>query len=157
MKRMILAAGTAALLLALGTAQAAPKDEVFARGKPLAEQVDLIEKDLNTNNENYAELTGEDRSKVRQALGRMRGVLDEHPDQATLPDRLKTDLYNDQQVVNTILTKAREDSRQVCVREKATGSHRATTQCMTVAQRQRAKEDAQRDLMNAQRTGHSIF
>jgi len=156
MKRVILAAGTAALLLALGTAQAAPKDEVFARNKPLAEQVDLIEKDLNTNNEIYSELTGEDRSKVRQALGRIRGVLDQYPEQAGITESAKLELYNDQQVVNTVLTKAREDSRQICTREKSTGSHRATTQCRTVAQRERDKATAQRELNAVQRGGGKL-
>ncbi|MDF2818238.1 MAG: hypothetical protein K0S73_2178 [Stenotrophomonas rhizophila] len=156
MKRVILAAGTAALLLALGAAQAAPNEEVFARNKPLAEQIQRIEVEMG-DGKTYSELRLEDRSRVREALSRMHGVLDQYPDQATLPEPSKIALFNDQQIVNTILTKAREDSRQVCVREKTTGSHRATTQCMTVAQRQRAKDDAQKNLTNAQRTGQSIF
>jgi hypothetical protein len=45
----------------------------------------------------------------------------------------------------------------VCKREKATGSNRLTSQCLTVAQRARAKEDAQRNLSNAQRTGRSLL
>ncbi|WP_315388948.1 hypothetical protein [uncultured Stenotrophomonas sp.] len=150
MKRMILAAGAAALLLALGTAQAAPKEEVFARGKPLAEQMQRIEKEMN-DGETYSELRLEDRSKVREALGRMRGVLDQYPNQHGIPEAAKLELYNDQQIVNTVLTQAREDSRQICTREKATGSNRSTTQCRTVAQRERDKANAERDLGNAQR------
>jgi hypothetical protein len=149
---MILAAGTAALTLALGTAQAAPKGEVFASGKPLAEQLQRIEIEMN-DGETYAELRLEDRSRVRGALGRMRGVLDQYPDQKSLPEASKVELYNDQQIVNTVLTQAREDSRQICTREKTTGSHRATTQCKTVAQRERDKAAAQREMNAVQRGG----
>lgn len=156
MKRVILAAGTAALLLAMGTTQAAPQAEVFTRGKPLAEQMQRIDVEMN-DGETYSELTLEDRSRVREALGRMRGVLDQYPDQATITDVAKTELYNDQQLVNTVLTKAREDSRQICTREKSTGSHRATTQCRTVAQRERDKTSAQRQLGTAQRVGHNVI
>ena len=155
MKRMILAAGIAALVLALGTAQAAPKEEVFARGKPLAEQIKRIEIQMD-DGETYSELRIEDRSRVREALGRMRGVLDQYPDQATLPEPTKLELYNDQQIVNTVLTKAGEDSRQVCTREKSTGSNRPTTQCRTVAQRERDKAVAQRELQAVQRGGGRI-
>ncbi len=156
MKRVILAAGIAALLLAMGTTQAAPQAEVFARGKPLAEQMQRIDVEMN-DGETYSELTLEDRSRVRAALGRMRGVLDQYPDQATITDVAKTELYNDQQLVNTVLTKAREDSRQICTREKSTGSHRATTQCRTVAQRERDKTSAQHQLGTVQRVGHNVI
>jgi hypothetical protein len=156
MKRMILAAGTAALLLALGTAQAAPGDRAIERGKPLGEQVDRIEKELG-DGETYSEINLEQRSEVREILTRLRAISERYPDNGSVPDPVKTEQFNDQERVNTILTQAREDSRMVCKREKATGSNRMTSQCMTVAQRARAKEDAQKNLSNAQRTGQSIF
>lgn len=155
MKRMILAAGTAALLLALGTAQAAAKDEVFAPGKPLAEQMQRIEMEMN-DGKTYSELRLEDRSRVREALGRMRGVLDQYPSQNGISEAAKIELYNDQQIVNTVLTQAREDSRQICTREKTTGSNRATTQCRTVAQRERDKATAERDMGKVQRGGGKL-
>ncbi|WP_206287290.1 hypothetical protein, partial [Pseudomonas viridiflava] len=88
MKRVILAAGTAALLLALGAAQAAPNEEVLARNKPLAEQIQRIEVEMG-DGKTYSELRLEDRSRVREALSRMHGVLDQYPDQATLPEPSK--------------------------------------------------------------------
>lgn len=156
MKRMILAAGTAALMLVVGAAQAADGDTVFERGKPLMAQIERIELQLN-DGETYSELASEKRSEVRETLARLRAITERYPDQASVPDGVKVEQFNDQARVNTLLTKAREDSRMVCKREKSTGSNRTTTQCMTVAQRERAKAQAQKDMSNAQRTGHSIF
>lgn len=155
MKRMMVMAGTAALLLAMSTAQARPKpgQEVFEPGKPLGEQIDRIEKDLN-DGETYSELKADQRSRVRQSLSRLRSVTERYPDGTAMPETTKVEQLNDQQIVNTVLTQAREDSRLICKREKATGSNRATTQCMTVAQRERAKVTGQKTLDDAQRLGN---
>ncbi len=156
MKRMMLAAGTAALMLVVGAAQAAGNDEVFERGKPLITQIERIEVQLN-DGETYSELGQEKRAEVREILARLRGITERYPDQGSVPEEVKVQQFNDQARVNTVLTKAREDSRMVCKREKSTGSNRTTTQCMTVAERERAKAKAQKDMSNAQRTGHSIM
>ena len=155
MKRIHLVALTAALMLALGSAHGAPKAEVFEQGKPLAEQILRIESQLS-DGETYSELRLEDRSRVREALGRMRGTLEQYPDQATINEQAKTALFNDQQVVNTILTRAREDSRLICRREKAIGSNMSVTNCMTVAQRERLKVKSQNDMSAAQRVGKFV-
>jgi hypothetical protein len=152
MNRMKLATVASLLLLASGGAQAA-KDEVFATGKPLAEQLQRIDVDMN-DGKTYSELKLEDRSRVREALGRMRITLERFPQEASIPASAKTDLFNDQQIVNTVLTQAREDSRLICRREKATGSNFAVTQCLTLAQRERMKNDAQLQMNKAQRVGN---
>ena len=56
----------------------------------------------------------------------------------------KADVFNDQERINTLLTKALEDSRLVCRRERKVGSHRMITECMTVAERRQAYESAQK-------------
>ena len=76
------------------------------------------------------------------------------PQEASIPAAAKTDLFSDQQIVNTVLTQAREDSRLICRREKATGSNFAVTQCLTLAQRERMKNDAQLQMNKAQRVGN---
>ena len=154
MKRMMWAAGAVALMVMANTAQASD-EEVFERGKPLSAQIDRIEAQLG-DGETYSELAPEKRSEVRETLARLRGVTERYPDQASVPEEAKVQQFNDQARVNVLLTKAREDSRMVCKREKATGSNRTTTQCMTVAQRERAKEKAQKDMNNVQRTGHFV-
>lgn len=152
MKRLTLAAMTVALLMGSSLAQARTKGEVFQAGKPLSEQIQRIEIEMN-DGQTYSELRLEDRSRVREALGRMRGTLEQHSDQGAIPDQAKAALFNDQQVVNAVLTQAREDSRLICRREKAIGSNLATTQCQTVAERERAKDKAQKDMGQAQRVG----
>jgi 8-oxo-dGTP pyrophosphatase MutT (NUDIX family) len=99
----------------------------------------------------YSELTMADRSRVREALVRLRAAVEQYPNRDLMPERVRTDVINDQQVVNTVLTQSREDSRLICQREKATGSNRHTTQCMTVAERARQKDKAQRDMGLTQR------
>ncbi len=154
MKVAKLLAGTAVLLLAAGVAQAKPKGDepVFEPGKPLIEQVQRIEKQLN-DGETYSEIEPAQRSEVRAALSRLRSIAEQYPAGASVPETVKVDQFNEQDRVNVILTKAREDSRQVCTREKTVGSNFATTRCMTVAQRQRAKDSGQKLMQDAQRTG----
>ncbi len=157
MKRIALAAMTVAVSLAMGVVQAAPKSsEVFEPGKSLAEQIRKIEIQMN-DGETYSELRLEDRSRVREALGRMTATLEQQPDQSTINAQAKTELFNDQQVVNTVLTRAREDSRLICRREKVVGSNLSTTQCQTVAQRERMKDQAQNQMGTAQRLGKSLI
>ncbi|MDI9274631.1 hypothetical protein [Stenotrophomonas sp. PFBMAA-4] len=143
--------------LSLSIAASASKGagEVFIPGKPLQQQIERIEIELS-DGETYSELKLADRSRVREALVRMRAAVEQHPNRDSMPEQVRTDVFNDQQLVNTVLTQAREDSRLICQREKATGSNRATTQCSTVAERARQKERAQRDMSQAQRTGKFV-
>ncbi len=153
MKVVKLIFGAAVLVLAAGAVQAKPKanEQVFEPGKPLIEQVQRIERQLN-DGETYVELAPEKRSEVRAALSRLRSIAEQYP-AGNPPETVKVSQFNEQDRVNVILTKAREDSRQVCTREKTVGSNFATTRCMTVAQRQRAKDSGQTLMQDAQRTG----
>src|SRR3546814_19983702 len=65
----------------------------------------------------------------------------------SLNERRKLRVFNDQELINNILTSADEDSRLVCRREKKTGTHMASNQCMTVAERQRAADHARETLL----------
>lgn len=117
---------------------------------PLSEQISQVEKALSS--EQYSEVSLEDKSVVRSALERIRlrteGV--EHVD--SLNPQAKVDVFNDQEKINTILTRAHADSRLICRRERITGSNFPQNVCMTVAQRRKA-EEAGRDVMrNANRS-----
>jgi hypothetical protein len=153
MKRLTMAMAAAALTLAMGTAAAGPKNkEIFEPGKPMAEQITKIEADLG-DGETYSEITVDQRSQVREALGRMRGMLERSGSEGALSAANRTELFNDQQVVNGVLTRAREDSRLICKRERIVGSNMPQTQCMTVAQRERIKNSSQNNMHQAQRVG----
>lgn len=122
---------------------------------PFAAQAQKIRQDLM--GDDYAEISREDRSKVDSALQRMEALLAGDAGIAKLNEADKVQLFNDQELVNAVLTKARDDSRLVCRREKTVGSHRATSQCLTVAERRRLREQSfellqanQRDLSKPQ-------
>ncbi|KAA2285469.1 hypothetical protein F0415_05000 [Arenimonas fontis] len=109
-----------------------------------------IEKDL-ADGKTYVEIAPEDRARVRQSLERMAATLEGVASVDELSQPQKVALFNEQEVVNTILTQAAEDSRLICERRRETGSHRATTTCETVAERRRRREDDQRRLQTMQR------
>lgn len=128
---------------------------VFAAAKKDAAALDLtasftqqkeqIERELG-DGETYAEISSQDRATVREALNRIASKLDMAGSVESLTGQQKADVFNDQEKINTILTKASEDSRLVCRREKKVGSHREITECLTVAERRRAYENAQKTM-----------
>ena len=61
-------------------------------------------------------------------------------------------VFNDQEVVNTVLTSAKDDSRMVCQRVRAVGSNMVTSQCMTVAQRREMRRNSERNMNDVQRS-----
>ncbi|MBO9715446.1 MAG: hypothetical protein J7507_01195 [Pseudoxanthomonas sp.] len=96
----------------------------------------------------YSEISPNDRQRVTASLNRISSLLGDAGSVEQLPETTRIEVFNEQELVNTVLTQAREDSRLVCTREKKVGSHRATNNCMTVAQRQRAREQSQDALLN---------
>lgn len=93
----------------------------------------------------YSELTLTQREKLQEALDRMEATLAGVDSVEALEEAQKTQLFNDQELVNTMLTEAAEDSRLICKREKRVGSHRYTNSCMTVAERRRLRDSAIQD------------
>ncbi|HBK46872.1 MAG TPA: hypothetical protein DDZ67_10660 [Xanthomonadaceae bacterium] len=118
----------------------------------VAVQMKTIQQDLG-DGETYSEISPDQRSQVREALGRIQGKLERNGSVSTIPERDQAEIFNDQELVNTILTKAKEDSRLVCRRERATGSNRLTSNCMTVAERRRLKEQGQKAMMDLSQRG----
>lgn len=137
---MIIRAVFATLLLATAGAAMAEAQVDMTRGDFETQRTRILE-ELG-GGATYAEIPTEDRATVTATLERMSKMLAdagvERIDE--LDPTRKTALFNDQERVNTLLTRAAENSRLVCRREKQTGSNRATTQCLTVAQRIRARE-----------------
>ncbi|WHL18113.1 hypothetical protein [Stenotrophomonas acidaminiphila] len=146
MKRTLLFA--ALIAFPVMSAIAAPvAEKPLMEGKPYAEQRLRIMNDLQ-GGEVYSEISAENRMRVVDALGRIDALLGKGG-HASLPDKDKIEVFNDQDLVNTLLTQAREDSRLVCRRERPVGSNRPQNICITVAARRQAREngaDTLRDL-----------
>ena len=96
--------------------------------------------------ETYAEIAPADRVRVTEALDKISGLLAGAGSMEQLPEATRVEVFDQQEVVNTILTQAREDSRMICTREKKVGSHRATSSCKTVAGRRRLREETRDQL-----------
>ena len=96
--------------------------------------------------ETYREIPSQDRQTVKESLDRISGLLGDAQNADQLPEATRVEVFNEQERVNTLLTKAREDSRLVCTREKKVGSHRTTNSCKTVAERRRDMEESQNAL-----------
>lgn len=142
----------AALIFSAAAARAGnePPLNLHQPASEVARQIKAIQDGL-ADGETYSEISTEQRSQVREALGRIQNKL-ENTQQAggAVAKRDEAEVFNDQEVVNTILTRAKEDSRMVCRRERPVGSNRPVSQCMTVAERRRLKDRVQSDLTQSQ-------
>lgn len=137
-----------ALVFAMPAAEAAneSQDAVFSADKGLevnaafeAQRAAIIA--ALGDGETYVEISPEDRDTVLGALSRIASTLGSVPGGVeSLPSPSRMQVFNDQELVNTLLTRAREDSRLVCAREKKVGSHRHVNVCRTVADRRRDRE-----------------
>lgn len=142
------------LLLAPGFVVAKSAEVPFRAGASFQVQQQKVRADL-LGGELYSEISTDDRQRVVTALDRMSGLIGEGSAESLSPEN-KAQVFTDQELVNTLLTKAREDSRLICRREKSIGSQMTSTQCFTVAQRDRMKRDSQGRLQSAQNSGFKV-
>ncbi len=137
------------VVLFAGAAWAQDRDaQVDVNGGFAAQQQKIMT--ALADGKSYSEIRHEDKEKVVAALSRIGTALQQAGGVDGLDKEQKVAVFNDQELANAILTRAGEDSRLICKREMATGSHRATTQCLTVAESSRARERAQQDLRRMQ-------
>ena len=108
-----------------------------------------IEEDL-ADGKTYAEISASDRAKVRETLERISSRLEGVDSIDTLGEPAKVEIFNDQELINTILTQAKADSRLVCDHSRPTGSHRKVTRCETVAERRRRSQQDRENLQQLQ-------
>lgn len=144
----------AVLLMGPGIALAKPAEVPFRAGESFQVQQQKVRADLQ-GGEVYSEISADDRQRVVTALDRMSGLIGEGSAESLSPES-KAQVFNDQELVNTLLTKARQDSRLICRREKSIGSNMTSSQCFTVAQRERMKRDSQSRMQSAQSSGFKV-
>ncbi|MDN5781733.1 MAG: hypothetical protein L0H23_06890 [Luteimonas sp.] len=143
---MLRAVVVAGLMLVAGGAMAADrKGNPDAGPSEFEAQLISIQEALD-DGETYGDISSIERREVLAALARIRTALGPSGDAGQLNERQKLQVFNDQELINNILTSADEDSQLVCRREKKTGTHLASNQCLTVAERRRAADHA-RDML----------
>jgi hypothetical protein len=118
----------------------ATKHKPLQEGAPYTEQRQHIVDDLQKGDV-YSEIKAEDQARVLAALARIDAKLI-NGERANLSEADKLAVFNDQELVNTVLTQAREDSRLICKRERVVGSNMPQRVCITVAERRRARENS---------------
>jgi len=136
---------TALLAAAFAAAAADTKPALDLDAADFAQQRGKIQAALG-DGETYAEIKPADRQRVSVALDRIQTHLDAAGSVSALSQADRVEVFNDQELVNNVLTQAAADSRLVCRRETPVGSHRAVNRCATVAERRRQAEDAQNAL-----------
>ena len=92
--------------------------------------------------ERYAEIDKTQREEVMGALDRMQELLGSSSSVNELSQEARVALYNDQEIVNNILTDAQAASREVCKRHRSVNSRISTNECHTVAEWERRRERA---------------
>ena len=137
----------AGLMLVAGGAMAADRQANPDAGPSEFEAQMISIQEALDDGETYGEISATERREVLAALARIRTALDPSGDAGHLSERQKLKVFNDQELINNILTSADEDSQLVCRREKKTGTHLASNQCLTVAERRRAADHARETLL----------
>lgn len=92
--------------------------------------------------ERYAEIDKDQRAEVMSALDRMQDLLGPATEIGQLSPEAKVALYNDQEIVNNILTDAQAASREVCKRHRTVNSRLKASECHTVAEWERRRDRA---------------
>ncbi len=130
-------------------ASAAAESHVAVAEGDFAAQRARIEADLS-DGKTYAEISPADRARVRESLARIAAQLNGVSSVDELSEPARVAVFNDQEVINTVLTRAAADSRVLCERVEKLGSHRRTTQCETVAERRRRSQQDRENLQQLQ-------
>jgi hypothetical protein len=86
----------------------------------------------------YRYVKPDERRKIDAALAEMSTFFAANESVASMPEETKIKLFNDQEVVNSILTQ-RDGERVICKKEAPLGSHIPITSCHTYAQEVEAR------------------
>jgi hypothetical protein len=134
---LMFALGAPALASGPDVPMAASKAQFHALKAKLASQLET---------DKYGEIKPDDKRTVLNALERIawryEGIA--NPEQMSEQDRV--DMFNDQEIINTIITHAAADSRLICERTAPTGSHLVRVTCMTLAKRKERERMGQESM-----------
>jgi hypothetical protein len=107
-----------------------------------------VEKEMHTGGR-YEHVTDTERSTVETKLASMSALLDKKGSVGQMNDAEKTQMFNDQEQVNSILAH-RDGDRLVCQTVAPVGSHIPIKSCKTARQMEGDQRDAQKFIQDRQ-------
>lgn len=138
------------MLVCLGLAGAGVADVGFAKDAPSGALVEMFEEQREAivagfaEGGIYAETSVRDRRRVLDALDRLQSNVSGTASIKDLDADVKVAVFNDQELINGILTEAREESREVCEFAAPVGTRFKTSICYTVAEWNRIRQQSLR-------------
>jgi len=93
----------------------------------------------------YEFVPADERTKIDKTFGEMTALFDQYGTVSAMNEDAKVKLFNDQEVVNSILTK-RDRDRVICENKTKLGSHIRETTCHTYAQEVQARQETQKQM-----------
>ena len=147
MKKLI-AAAIAASIAFCGAAGAKESYHEKAFNADTAEKFNATAESVRKEMESggrYQYVKPEERKKIDAALDDMTKLFAENGSVAAMNQDTKVKLFNDQEVVNSILQQ-RDGDRVICKNEAPLGSHIPVTSCHTYAQEVEAREGARKQM-----------
>ena len=93
----------------------------------------------------YEYVKPDERKKIDDALAKMTELFEQSGAVANMKEEQKIALFNNQEIVNSILT-LRDRDRVICKKEAPVGSHIPVTSCHTYGQEVEAREGAKKTM-----------
>ena len=103
----------------------------------------------------YDQVKARERTTIEQALAEMEGLMQATGGVANMKQDDKVKLFNDQEVVNSILTK-RDNDRVICEDKAKLGSHVRSTNCHTFGQAEEARRGSKDQMDEWSRRGCAV-
>lgn len=151
MKHLVLLALMAASLVSTAWARDAGRDDRDDDRPPLAEltpqtlpQQREAVMDAFAPGERFAELDEAGRKRVIESFDRMQALMGGATSIDQLEPDVKVDLFNEQAMLNEVLTQAQRDSRVTCKRYRTVNSRLKNGECHTAAEWERRRERARK-------------
>jgi hypothetical protein len=139
--KMLIAAAVAASVAFCGAAGAKENYKEKAFNADSRDKFEAVAADVRRQMESggrYQYVKPDERTKVDTALTEMSTIFAANDSVASMPEETKIKLFNDQEMVNSILQQ-RDGERVICKKEAPVGSHIPITSCHTYAQEVEAR------------------
>lgn len=93
----------------------------------------------------YEFVPADERARIDKSFTEMTALFDQYGTVSAMNQDAKVKLFNDQETVNSILTK-RDRDRVICTNQAPVGSHIRQTTCHTYAQEVQAHQETQKQM-----------